>query len=113
MEESTWLDRIRFWRRTGRAHKKGFWCKHWNGSARCDNGQMTTPSPDLFKGGHFDQEIIVLCVRWYLSFKLSARDLVQMMTERGIVLAHTTILRWVQRYVPEFEKAMGSLRSSG
>src|SRR5262249_24021675 len=42
------------------------------------------------------QEIIVLCVRWYLSFKLSARDLVQMMTERGIVLAHTTILRWVQ-----------------
>src|SRR6266481_1988051 len=59
---------------------------------------------DLFKGRHFDQEIIVLCVRWYLSFKLSSRDLVQMMTERGIVVAHTTILRWVQRYVPEFEK---------
>jgi transposase-like protein len=59
---------------------------------------------DLFKGRHFDREIIVLCVRWYLSFKLSSRDLVQMMTERGIVVAHTTILRWVQRYVPEFEK---------
>ena len=27
-------------------------------------------------GRHFDREIIVLCVRWYLSFKLSARDLV-------------------------------------
>jgi len=65
---------------------------------------MTTPAHDLFKGRHFDQEIIVLCVRWYLSFKLSSRDLVQMMTERGIGLAHTTILRWVQRYVPEFEK---------
>jgi transposase-like protein len=66
---------------------------------------MTTSSPlELFKGRHFDQEIILLCVRWYLSFKLSSRDLVQMMTERGIVLAHTTILRWVQRYVPEFEK---------
>ena len=37
-------------------------------------------------------------------FKLSSRDLVQMMAERGIVLAHTTILRWVQRYVPDFEK---------
>ena len=24
---------------------------------------------DLFKGRHFDQEIIVLCVRWYLTFK--------------------------------------------
>ena len=59
---------------------------------------------DLFKGRHFDQEIIILCVRWYLAFKLSSRDLVQMMAERGIALAHTTILRWVQRYVPDFEK---------
>ena len=59
---------------------------------------------DLFKGRHFDREVIVLCVRWYLTFKLSSRDLVQMMSERGIALAHTTILRWVQRYVPEFEK---------
>ena len=50
---------------------------------------------DLFKGRHFDREIIVLCVRWYLSFKLSSRDLVQIMSERGIALAHTTILRWV------------------
>ena len=66
---------------------------------------MTTSSPlELFKGRHFDQDIILLCIRWYLSFKLSSRDLVQMMTERGIVLAHTRILRWVQRYVPEFEK---------
>jgi hypothetical protein len=58
-----------------------------------NNGRMTTPSPNLFEGRHFDREIIVLCVRWYLSFKLSARDLVQMMNERGIGLAHTTILR--------------------
>jgi transposase-like protein len=67
---------------------------------------MTAPESelDLFKGRHFDREVIVLCVRWYLSFKLSARDLVQLMSERGIALAHTTILRWVQRYVPEFEK---------
>src|SRR5262249_16013664 len=63
-----------------------------------------TAAGDVFKGRHFDREIIVLCVRWYLSFKLSSRDLVQMMSERGIALAHTTILRWVQRYVPEFEK---------
>jgi hypothetical protein len=59
---------------------------------------------ELFKGRHFDQEIIVLCVRWYLTFKLSSRDLVQIMAERGITVTHTTILRWVQRYVPEFEK---------
>jgi transposase-like protein len=56
-----------------------------------------------FKGRHFDQEIIVLCVRWYLGFKPSSRDLVQMTAEHGVVLTHTTILRSVQRYVPEFE----------
>ena len=43
-------------------------------------------------------------MRWYLTFKLSSRDFVQMMAERGITLTHTTILRRVQRYVPEFEK---------
>src|SRR5271166_4553225 len=63
-----------------------------------------TSAQDPFRGRHFDQEIIVLCVRWYLTFKLSSRDLVQMMAERGIAITHTTILRWVQRYVPEFEK---------
>jgi hypothetical protein len=36
---------------------------------------------DLFKGRHFDREIIILCVRWYLRFKLSFRDLVEMMAE--------------------------------
>ncbi len=62
------------------------------------------PVEELFKGRHFDREILVLCVRWYLSFKLSFRDLVAMMSERGIGIAHTTILRWVQHYTPEFEK---------
>jgi transposase-like protein len=62
------------------------------------------PVEELFKGRHFDQEIVVLCVRWYLSYKLSYRDLVAMTGERGIHLAHTTILRWVQHYTPEFEK---------
>src|SRR5277367_1755878 len=48
---------------------------------------MTEPASaqELFKGRHFDQEIIILCVRWYLAFKLSSRDLVQMMAERGIL----------------------------
>ena len=67
---------------------------------------MTEPTSaqDLFKGRHFDQEIIILCVRWYLAFKLSSRDLVPMMAERGVLLAHTTILRWVQCYVPDFQR---------
>ena len=59
---------------------------------------------ELFEGRHFDREIIVLCVRWYLRFKLSFRDLVEMMAERGLSMAHTTIMRWVHHYVPEFER---------
>lgn len=64
----------------------------------------SSDSDKLFKGRHFDPSIITLCVRWYITYKLSYRDLRHMMAERGISLAHTTILRWVQRYVPEFEK---------
>ena len=58
---------------------------------------------ELSSGRHFDWEII-LCIRWYLRYKLSLRDLVEMMAECGLHLAHTTILRWVRRYVSEFEK---------
>ena len=52
----------------------------------------------------FDTEIIILCVRWYVTYRLSYRDLVAMMAERGVIVSHTTIMRWVIRYVPEFEK---------
>jgi transposase-like protein len=61
-------------------------------------------SSSLFKRRHFDSSIIILCVRRYITYKLSYRDLRDMMAERGIYLAHTTILRWIQHYVPEFEK---------
>jgi transposase-like protein len=50
------------------------------------------------------REIIVLCVRWYLRFKLSFRDLVEIMAERNLSMAHTTIMRWVHHYAPEFER---------
>jgi len=59
---------------------------------------------DLYKGCHFNHDIITLCVRWYVTYKLSYRDLVEMMAERHVDLAHTTIMRWVQRYVPAFVK---------
>src|SRR4030081_3943403 len=49
---------------------------------------------DLFEGRHFDRDVIILCVRWYLRCKLSLRDLVEMMAERGLSMAHTTIMRW-------------------
>jgi transposase-like protein len=58
----------------------------------------------IYRRRKFQPEIIELCVRWYLTYRLSYRDLVEMMAERDVVISHSTILRWVQRYVPEFEK---------
>jgi transposase-like protein len=45
----------------------------------------------------FDADIIELCVRWYITYRLSYRDLVEMLAERGVTVAHTTIMRWVIR----------------
>ena len=59
---------------------------------------------DPFKWRHFQGEIILLCVRWYLRYALSYRGLEEMMNERGLSLDHTTIYRWVQAYAPELEK---------
>ena len=58
----------------------------------------------IYRRRRYQAEIIELCVRWYLTYRLSYRDLVEMMAERGVALSHSTILRWVRRYVPEFER---------
>lgn len=68
---------------------------------------------ELFSGRHFKRDVIILCVRWYLRYKLSLRDLVEMMAERGLSLAHTTILRWMKRYTPEFVKRWNRFATLG
>jgi hypothetical protein len=65
---------------------------------------MRRNRPTLFKGRHFEAEIIVLCVRWYLRFGLSFRNLEEMMAERNLNVDHVTIWRWVQRYAPELNR---------
>jgi len=60
--------------------------------------------PNLFKWRHYQSDIILLCVRWYLRYALSYRDLEEMMNECGLAVDHTTIYRWVQAYAPELEK---------
>jgi IS6 family transposase len=63
---------------------------------------MGTSSP--FKWRHFEGEVILLCIRWYLRYALSYRDVEELMQERGLAVDHTTIFRWVQRYAPELDK---------
>ncbi len=59
-----------------------------------------------FKWKQFSGEIILWTVRWYCLFALSYRDLVIMMEERGMSVSHTTIMRWVHEYGPQFKKRM-------
>ncbi|KXY36097.1 hypothetical protein AT267_10040 [Bacillus cereus] len=56
------------------------------------------------KWKHYQSDIMLLTVRWYLRYNLSFRDLVEMMEERGVSLAHTTIMRWVHQYESELER---------
>ena len=61
---------------------------------------------DIFKWKHFSREIIIWAVRWYCQFALSYRDLVIMAKERGIDIAHTTMMRWVHTYAPLLKKRL-------
>src|SRR3954454_17578708 len=65
---------------------------------------MRRERPALFKGRHFAPEIIILCVRRYLRYALSLRDLEEIMAERNIEVDHVTIWRWIQRYAPELSR---------
>jgi putative transposase len=58
-----------------------------------------------FKGRHHQQEIILQCVRWYVAYALSYRDLEELMQERGYAVDHSTVQRWVVHYAPRIEKA--------
>ena len=55
----------------------------------------------MFKGRHFDQSVILLCVRWYLAYNLSLRDLEEMMAERGLSVDHSTVHRWIIHFAPK------------
>ena len=59
-----------------------------------------------FKGRHFEGEIVLWAVRWDCRYGVSYRDLEQMMGECGVLVDHSTIYRWVQRYAPEMEKRL-------
>jgi putative transposase len=66
----------------------------------------------MFKGRHFDRSVILLCIRWYLAYNLSLRNLEEMMAERGIKVDHATIHRWVVRYSPELLKRFNARKQA-
>lgn len=59
----------------------------------------------MIKRLHYPVDVILLCVRWYVSYSLSLRNLEEMMAERGVEVDHSTVHRWVIKIVPLVEKA--------
>ena len=69
--------------------------------------------PSLFKWRHFEADILLCAVRWYLRYALSYRDVEELLRERGVCADHTTVYRWVQRYAPELDRrCRSSLRAT-
>lgn len=67
-----------------------------------------TLPPDIgkvMKRLHYPLDVILLCVRWYVAYSLSLRNLEEMMAERGFEVDHSTVHRWVIKLIPLFEKA--------
>src|SRR5215471_5336284 len=50
-----------------------------------------------FKGSHFEREVILWGVRWYVAYPISYRQLEEMMEERGVEVDHATLNRWVRK----------------
>ena len=78
----------------------------------------TTLAPDIakvLKRLHYPLEVILLCVRWYVAYSLSLRNLEEMMAERDICVDHSTVHRWALKLLPLLEKVFdaASGRSAG
>ena len=57
-----------------------------------------------FKGSHFERDVILWGVRWYAAYPISYRQLEEMMQDRGVEVDHSTLNRWVLKYVPLLEQ---------
>lgn len=62
------------------------------------------PVENLFKWKHYESEIILLTIRWYLKYCLSYRDVSEMMKERGVNISYTKTMRWIHQFGPEIDK---------
>src|SRR2546430_16236991 len=72
---------------------------------------MNGSRPSIFRGRHFEPEIIATCVRWYFRFSLSLRNVEKMMAERGLLVDHTTVWRWCQKDGPMiYHRLRGKLK---
>ena len=59
----------------------------------------------VLKRLHYPLDVILTCVRWYVAYPLSLRNLEDMTAERGVCVDHSTVHRWAVKLLPVLEKA--------
>ena len=69
-------------------------------------GLGTAYTDFLFTRRRFDRQVTVVCILRYVTFKLSHRDLIEMMAERKVSISHTMILCWLAKFAPAAEKLL-------
>ncbi len=81
-------------------------------SSRVRSNHGTVPPDSAFAGFRFPAAVIVVAVRYYLRYKLSYRDVAELLTERGVFVDPSNICRWVQRFAPLLQAAARPCRHS-
>jgi len=72
--------------------------------------RFTTRATSAFTHHGFPDEVLALAVRCYLRYRLSYADVADWFAERGLVVARSTVERWVQRVLPWFGDAARAYR---
>jgi putative transposase len=57
-----------------------------------------------FKGSHFERDVILWGMRWYVVYPISYRQIEEMMGERGVEVDHSMLHRWVFKYVVALDR---------
>ena len=53
-----------------------------------------------FKGTQFPKDVILFAVWFCVRLPVSYRDLEEILEERGVVVDHATLNRWIKNYAP-------------
>ena len=77
-------------------HALGFCCTYVLPVENEGMGKHVSGRNPLFRKRWFSDEAIITCVRWYLRFRLSYRELASIAAELGISVAPSTILRYAR-----------------
>ena len=64
---------------------------------------LSLPIALCFANKQFPSAIMLMAIRWYLAYKLSYRNIEELLAEHGVKVEHATIPPWVLKYAPQLE----------